>query len=70
MDWHRINDEHYYAQSHRGTYFAHRIDGVWTLWFQARHTRGAIRQSGCWNTMAETQRQAETLDSRIPVLLG
>lgn len=61
--WHKISAGHYRAHFYSGTYDAREIDGEWTLWFQARYTRGYIRRPGSWPHLAGAKQRAKVFDN-------
>jgi hypothetical protein len=62
-EWRRIDGDHYQAKFYSGTFDARRIDGEWTLWFQANMTRGFIRKPGTWKHLAKAKHQAKIFDN-------
>lgn len=60
--WQRVDADHYRAKLDSGTYEARRIDGAWTLWFQANYTQGFLRRPGCWPHLASAKQRAKVLD--------
>lgn len=61
--WQKIDNAHYRAIFYSGTFDAREIDGEWTLWFQARYTRGFIRRPGSWLHLAAAKRRAKMFDN-------